>query len=507
MDPTNMLVSLTPMLTTFSYMMQEPNPNIWKIIPYLLPFIIPFLAYFPSWKGWRKNCMKCRRGLSSDTLEYTARLQLRFWRDEPDSVVRCFSILLWELNRLNKLVNCKHLIEELTSSRDYYEYNSDDEDSAENISVPIFVDDAENMFWNKDQPNIKYIMWVERNTDREGNQRSDVILKIVFDASEFGSNNVVKHIEYIRKEARRIKQEQKRKQLILVNTAKSDRSEKSGPKFTIYEFHTTSSFANFYSEEADIVCRDLKQFMEDKELYVRTGRPWTYTVLNEGPPGVGKTKLVKAIAEKTGYTLIVLNLVHIKNIDELYDAFHNSVLAGERVPHDKRLYYIPEVDTQMFEILKSRKEKEKEKQKEKQKEKETIHLEDVEKVEKGEFGPLVDKQTNKLTLGEILNALDGIPERHGHILIMDTNHLSDLDPAFIRPGRVDRILHWKPMSSNSIRKYLANYFQTTIPEIEFYENKYTAAEFQSIVYRCETLEKVIEMCGVPCSVPKRFRKR
>jgi chaperone BCS1 len=228
------------------------------------------------------------------------------------------------------------------------------------------------------------------------------------------------------------------------------------------------------------VYKDIQEFQNNKKAYERTGRPWTYTILNEGPPGVGKTKLVKAVAALTGYTLIVINLNHIPNAQVLYEAFHMSSLAGECVPHDKRLYYIPEVDTQIHSILKARDTAKLEIN--------LVSLEDT-KPKKEDKKPNIEMPSTKPTLGEILNVIDGIPERHGHILIMDTNCLKDLDPALIRPGRVDRILSWKPMSSLCVKQYLENYYETTLPKRVSLPNRMlTAAKLQSIVAGSPTLE-------------------
>jgi ATP-dependent 26S proteasome regulatory subunit len=83
------------------------------------------------------------------------------------------------------------------------------------------------------------------------------------------------------------------------------------------------------------------------------------------------------------------------------------------------------------------------------------------------------------TLGEILNVLDGVPERHGHILVLDTNHLATLDPALIRPGRVDRILSWKKLSAASVRRFLENFYEKAIPAtVAFPDRRWSAAELQ-----------------------------
>jgi chaperone BCS1 len=42
-----------------------------------------------------------------------------------------------------------------------------------------------------------------------------------------------------------------------------------------------------------------------------------------------------------------------------------------------------------------------------------------------------------VTFSGLLNALDGVRTQEGRILFMTTNHPENLDPALVRPGRVD----------------------------------------------------------------------
>ena len=44
---------------------------------------------------------------------------------------------------------------------------------------------------------------------------------------------------------------------------------------------------------------------------------------------------------------------------------------------------------------------------------------------------------NRLTFSGLLNAIDGVTSTEGRILFMTTNYVDRLDPALIRPGRVD----------------------------------------------------------------------
>jgi len=44
---------------------------------------------------------------------------------------------------------------------------------------------------------------------------------------------------------------------------------------------------------------------------------------------------------------------------------------------------------------------------------------------------------NRVTLSGLLNCLDGVTSTEARIVFMTTNYIERLDPALIRPGRVD----------------------------------------------------------------------
>lgn len=53
------------------------------------------------------------------------------------------------------------------------------------------------------------------------------------------------------------------------------------------------------------------------------------------------------------------------------------------------------------------------------------------------FTILILRYQSSVTFSGFLNALDGVASGEERIIFMTTNHLERLDPALIRPGRVD----------------------------------------------------------------------
>merc|ERR1712217_73873 len=74
--------------------------------------------------------------------------------------------------------------------------------------------------------------------------------------------------------------------------------------------------------------------------------------------------------------------------------------------------------------------------------------------------------TDKLNLSGILNALDGVVDSPNRILIMTTNHPEKLDPALIRPGRIDKKFLLTYMTGAQSALMVGHYFQTQLTDDE-----------------------------------------
>eukprot|EP00300_Choanocystis_sp_HF-7_P015729 c19151_g4_i1.p2 GENE.c19151_g4_i1~~c19151_g4_i1.p2 ORF type:complete len:255 (-),score=86.65 c19151_g4_i1:218-982(-) len=63
-----------------------------------------------------------------------------------------------------------------------------------------------------------------------------------------------------------------------------------------------------------------------------------------------------------------------------------------------------------------------------------------------------------LDLAGLLNALDGVVDCPGRIVVMTTNHPEKLDPALIRPGRINMKLFLDKLRLNEAEQMVSHYF-------------------------------------------------
>ncbi|KAK1324140.1 hypothetical protein QJS10_CPA02g01475 [Acorus calamus] len=62
---------------------------------------------------------------------------------------------------------------------------------------------------------------------------------------------------------------------------------------------------------------DLRDFVEGKSFYQRTGRAWKRGYLLYGPPGTGKSSMIAAMANYLGYDIYDLELTEVSTNSEL----------------------------------------------------------------------------------------------------------------------------------------------------------------------------------------------
>ncbi|KAG2175197.1 hypothetical protein INT44_007685 [Umbelopsis vinacea] len=158
-------------------------------------------------------------------------------------------------------------------------------------------------------------------------------------------------------------------------------------------------------EHEELLSRSINSFETSKEFYGRIGSPWRMGILLYGCPGTGKTSLVFAIASTLKRDIYFMNLNNIDSDSELLSAFAS-------IPC-KSIVVFEDIDA-MTPVL---------------------HRRDPGKTDRGE--------DQKFGLSSMLGVLDGHTLEEGIIFVMTTNYIDKLDPALIRPGRMDLHLQLK----------------------------------------------------------------
>lgn len=84
-----------------------------------------------------------------------------------------------------------------------------------------------------------------------------------------------------------------------------------------------------------------------------------------------------------------------------------------------------------------------------------ILLEDVDAMFEGRKN---SDDANRITYSGFLNSIDGVRSQEGRIIIMTTNHREKLDPALLRPGRVDFIVKLDYATKFQVKSLFERFF-------------------------------------------------
>ena len=237
------------------------------------------------------------------------------------------------------------------------------------------------------------------------------------------------------------------------NSSRSDEDDGfASLKFKNYKFHTNKTFNNLFFEGKESIIKRIDNYLTNENKYINLGIPHTLGFLFYGIPGTGKTSSIKAIANYTNRSIISINMKHVYKLEDLVHLFNNSFINGFEIKPEKRIYVFEEIDCydcfQSRDIVK--------------KDDETKVNEIVEVLNTMNKKKKVERE--KISLGQILELLDGIVESKDRICIFTTNHLEKIDKALLRPGRIDMIVEFKKLKKCDIFSLFKLWFDKEIPE-------------------------------------------
>ncbi|NP_001304357.1 probable mitochondrial chaperone BCS1-B [Glycine max] len=185
-------------------------------------------------------------------------------------------------------------------------------------------------------------------------------------------------------------------------------------------------------EQKQAIIDDLNRFLRRKELYKKVGKPWKRGYLLYEPPGTGKSSLIAAIANYLKFDVYDLELSSMFSNSELMrvmrETTNRSIIVIEDIDCNKEVHARP--TTKPFSDSDS----------------------DFDRKR-------VKVKPYRFTLSGLLNNMDGLWSSGGEerIIIFTTNHRERIDPALLRPGRMDMHIHLSFLKGKAFRVLASNY--------------------------------------------------
>ncbi|KAM0984327.1 hypothetical protein ACFX15_011370 [Malus domestica] len=204
---------------------------------------------------------------------------------------------------------------------------------------------------------------------------------------------------------------------------------------------------------------DLDRFVKRKEFYGRVGKAWKRGYLLYGPPGTGKSSLIAAMANYLKFDVYDLELMQIRSNSELRRLLVSTA--------NRSIQVIEDIDC-------------------------SIELSDR-KLGGG------SNNDSQLTLSGLLNFTDGLWSSCGdeRIIVFTTNYKEKLDPALLRPGRMDMHIHMSYCTPSGFKILASNYLgiktHHLFDEIEEFlkQLEVTPAEIAEQLMKSEEADKAL----------------
>lgn len=177
---------------------------------------------------------------------------------------------------------------------------------------------------------------------------------------------------------------------------------------------------------------DLDRFLTRKDFYRRVGKAWKRGYLLYGPPGTGKSSLIAAIANYLKFDIYDLDFSNIRRDSDL-----RRLLLSTK---NRSILVIEDIDC-------------------------SLNLPETTGNRTNHLANDRSRDHDQITLGGLLNFIDGLWSSCGdeRVIIFTTNHKEKLDPALLRPGRMDMHIHLSYLTSESFKVLATNYLEISDP--------------------------------------------
>jgi hypothetical protein len=264
-------------------------------------------------------------------------------------------------------------------------------------------------------------------------------------------------------------------------------------QFTRAPFESAKTFDTLFFEGRDALVRRVTDFGSPAgaERSARLGVQHSLGLLFHGPPGCGKTSAVKALTALSGRHLVLMRMDRLLRdcaaaalrggaaqswADVLRACMLAPRLGGVPLPQSDRLYVFEEVDCWLVPLQRVADSPPSAARPEGAGDRHLLldalraldpaldpagrsrALAEALPAGAPPHDPAAARAASGAAFGALLELLDGVVEMPGRMLVMTTNHIERLDPALLRPGRVDLAVEFGRMRAADVADAHALWF-------------------------------------------------
>ena len=215
-------------------------------------------------------------------------------------------------------------------------------------------------------------------------------------------------------------------------------------------------------DDKDLIVNTITKFLNNREWYEKHHIPYHFGLILYGEPGTGKSSIIQAIVNKFNFNKIVVE----------GDSIHSSL-------NSIRDNEILSTDTTTAIII------------------EDADLTCCPVGDRNDMRVLEAAERYKHNLGYLMNSMDGIGCFQNVIYIFSTNSIQDIDPAILRPGRLDLHVNISYVCDETMNQFMKFHYGKTMPENYHVKNKLIFAEMQIDVMRGYSFDQMLEKYAEP----------